>query len=382
MKILKAAAVMAAIGTLAACSPHQEGRLTKSGLDPDKFQAVYRGDSTALYTLSNDKGSEVCITNFGGRVVSVMVPDRNGKLRDVVLGFDSIQAYFPETNLSDFGSSVGRYANRINQGRFVLNGDTVQLPQNNFGHCLHGGGEMGDLGWQYRVYKAQQPNDSTLVLTIDSPDGDNKFPGHVVAKVTYTFTSDNALDIAYEATTDKPTVINLTNHSYFNLGGDPTASILDNILTLNASGYTPVDSTFMTTGEIATVENTPFDFRGGRAIGDSITSQSEQIRNGKGYDHNFVFDTTTEGVVANLYSPASGISMDVLTVEPGIQVYSGNFLDGTVKGKKGIVYQRNAAVCLETQHYPDSPNKPQWPSVRLNPGEKYETSTTFHFTTK
>ncbi|WP_295728202.1 aldose epimerase family protein [uncultured Muribaculum sp.] len=355
---------------------------TLSGIDPSAFDTIVNGKQTALYTLTNANGLEAGITNYGGRIVSLMVPDRNGDMRDIVLGFDNINDYLPENNQTDFGAAIGRYANRINQGRFVIDGDTAVLPQNNYGHCLHGGTDMGTLGWQYRVYDAQQPNDSTLILSLEDADGNNGFPGTVNAQITYTLTADNSLKIDYTATTDKPTVINLTNHSYFNLGGDPTASILDNILTLNASGYTPVDSTFMTTGEIATVENTPFDFRGGRAIGDSITSQSEQIRNGKGYDHNFVFDTTTEGVVANLYSPASGISMDVLTVEPGIQVYSGNFLDGTVKGKKGIVYQRNAAVCLETQHYPDSPNKPQWPSVRLNPGEKYETSTTFHFTTK
>lgn len=384
MKILKAAAVMAAIGTLAACSPHQEGQLTKSGLDPDKFQAVYRGDSTALYTLSNDKGSEVCITNFGGRVVSVMVPDRNGKLRDVVLGFDSIQAYFPETNLSDFGSSVGRYANRINQGRFVLNGDTVQLPQNNFGHCLHGGGEMGDLGWQYRVYKAQQPNDSTLVLTIDSPDGDNKFPGHVVAKVTYTFTSDNALDIAYEATTDKPTIINLTNHSYFNLSGDATKPVTDQILQVYASAFTPVDSTFMTTGEIVEVNETPMDFRTPKPVGQDIDKTGfEQIKFANGYDHNYVLDTKGDvaKIAATLFCPETGIRLDVFTSEPGVQLYTGNFLDGTQKGKGGVVMNQRVGLCLETQHYPDSPNKPQWPSVTLNPGDTYSSRCIYRFST-
>lgn len=201
MKQLRIAAGIGALLALAACgSGNGNVQLTKSGLNPEKFKAEFKGDSTALFTLVNANGAEACITNFGGRLVSMMVPDKNGDFQDVVLGFDSIQAYFPENNLSDFGASIGRYANRINQGRFVIDGDTIQLPKNNFGHCLHGGGEMGDLGWQYRVYQAEQLNDSTLVLTIVSPDGDNKFPGNLTATVTYTLRGDNALDIKYTAT--------------------------------------------------------------------------------------------------------------------------------------------------------------------------------------
>ncbi len=382
MKVFKAVAVVAAIGSLAACSSQQGGKLTKSGLDPENFKTVYRGDSTALYVLQNGNGSEVCVTNFGGRVVSIMVPDRNGKLRDVVLGFDSIQAYFPENNLSDFGSAIGRYANRINQGKFTLNDSTYQLPQNNFGHCLHGGGEMGDLGWQYRVYKAEQPNDSTLVLTIDSPDGDNRFPGHVIAKVTYTFTHDNALDIAYEATTDKPTIINMTNHSYFNLAGDATKPITDEVLQIFASNFTPVDSTFMTTGETVEVTQTPMDFRTPKEVGADIDKTDyEQIKFGNGYDHNYVLDGKGDisKIAATLFSPESGIRMDVYTNEPGIQFYSGNFLDGSQTGKGGVVMNQRAALCLETQHYPDSPNKPEWPSAALNPGDTYSSRCIFRF---
>lgn len=386
MKHLRITAGIGALLALAACgSGNQTATLTKSGLNPEKFKAEFKGDSTALFTLVNANGAEACITNFGGRLVSMMVPDKNGNFQDVVLGFDSIQAYFPENNLSDFGASIGRYANRINQGKFVIDGDTIQLPQNNFGHCLHGGGEMGDLGWQYRVYGAEQVNDSTLKLTMVSPDGDNQFPGTLTVTVTYTLLGDNSLDIKYTATTDKPTIVNLTNHSYFNLSGDPTHPVTDNELRVIASGYTPVDSTYMTTGEIASVEGTPFDFRSARTVGEKIKDFSnEQIKNGNGYDHNFVLDN--EGNVNNpaveLYSPESGILLTVYTNEPGIQVYSGNFLDGSVTGKKGITYNQHAGICLETQHYPDSPNKPQWPSVRLNPGETYNSECIYKFSVK
>lgn len=386
MKHLRITAGIGALLALAACgSGNQTATLTKSGLNPEKFKAEFKGDSTALFTLVNANGAEACITNFGGRLVSMMVPDKNGNFQDVVLGFDSIQAYFPENNLSDFGASIGRYANRINQGKFMIDGDTIQLPQNNFGHCLHGGGEMGDLGWQYRVYGAEQVNDSTLKLTMVSPDGDNQFPGTLTATVTYTLLGDNSLDIKYTATTDKPTIVNLTNHSYFNLSGDPTHPVTDNELRVIASGYTPVDSTYMTTGEIASVEGTPFDFRSARTVGEKIKDFSnEQIKNGNGYDHNFVLDN--EGSINNpaveLYSPESGILLTVYTNEPGVQVYSGNFLDGSVTGKKGITYNQHAGICLETQHYPDSPNKSQWPSVRLNPGETYNSECIYKFSVK
>lgn len=357
-------------------------QLTKSGLDPQKFVGEYRGDSTALYILKNAAGMEACITNFGGRVVSLMVPDRDGNLRDVVLGFDSIQAYFPEVNQSDFGASIGRYANRINQGKFTLNGEEYQLPQNNFGHSLHGGTNMGTLGWQYRVYQAQQPNDSTLVLTLIDADGNNGYPGTVNATVTYALTADNALDIDYKATTDKPTIINMTNHSYFNLSGDPTNQVLDHQLQINASNYTPVDSTYMTTGEIAAVAGTPMDFTTAKKVGQDIEMRDfEQIKNGNGFDHNWVLDTKGDLTqpAAVFSSPESGIRLTVFTNEPGIQVYSGNFLDGSVTGKKGITYNQRTGLCLETQKYPDTPNKPEWPTAVLNPGETYNSHCTFKF---
>lgn len=360
-------------------------RLTESGLNPANFKAEYRGDSTALYVLKNANGMEACITNFGGRLVSLSVPDKKGKLTDVVLGFDSVQSYFPENNLTDFGASIGRYANRIDKGRMVIEGDTCVLPQNNFGHCLHGGGEMGTLGWQYRVYEAQQPTDSTLVLTLHSPDGDNGFPGTVDATVTYLLHNDNALEITFEAVTDKPTEINMTNHAYFNLTGNPDNSVESLELMVNASGMTPVDSTYMTTGEILAVDGTPFDFKTARKIGERINDNTNlQIKFGNGYDHNFVLDTGGDiaKVAAELYSPQTGILLQLFTTEPGLQVYSGNFLDGTLTGKGGKKYAQRSGVCLETQHFPDTPNKPQWPSSRLNPGEKYSSRTIFKFTTK
>lgn len=371
---------------IAACSTGKvEQKLTKSGLDPEKFRSEYRGDSTALYTLTNASGMEVCITNFGGRIVSISVPGKDGAFKDVVLGFDSVQAYYPETNGTDFGAAIGRYANRINQGKFTLDGKEYQLPQNNFGHCLHGGTDMGTRGWQYRVYKVESSNDSTLVLSIDSPDGDNGFPGNVKATVTYTLRADNALDISYSATTDAPTIINMTNHSYFNLSGDPNKPVTDQVLTINASNFTPVDSTYMTTGEILPVEGTPMDFRNAKLVGAEIEKfDYEQLKNGNGYDHNWVLDTKGDDTVeaASLYCSATGIFLQVYTNEPGIQVYSGNFLDGTLTGKGGVVYKQRTGLCLETQKYPDTPNKPQWPTAVLRPGEKYNSRCIFKFSTK
>lgn len=379
----------AGIGMLvlvSSCSGEKKSEMTtKSGLNPENFVAEYQGKPTALYKLTNSEGAEACITNFGARLVSLMVPDKTGQMQDVVLGFDSIQAYFPENNLSDFGASIGRYANRINQGKFVIDGDTIQLPQNNFGHCLHGGGEMGSLGWQYRVYDAQQPNDSTVILSLASPDGDNNFPGEVMAQVVYTLKNENALDIQYTGVTNKPTILNMTNHSYFNLSGNPNNAVTDDIIMINSDSYTPIDSTYMTTGEIISVEGTPFDFRTPRQLGENIKDfENEQIKNGNGYDHNFVLNTNGDITIpaVELYNPTTGIVLTMFTTEPGVQLYSGNFLDGKVTGKQGIVYNQHAAVCLESQHYPDSPNKPEWPSTRLNPGETYNSHTIYKFSTK
>ncbi len=358
-----------------ACTPQQEETLTQSGLNPKDFQTEVNGKQTQLYTLTNANGMEVCITNFGGRIVSVMVPDKTGEMKDVVLGFDSIADYINVP--SDFGAAIGRYANRINQGKFVLDGDTIKLPQNNYGHCLHG----GPTGWQYQVYSGQQLNDSTLQLTMQSPDGDNNFPGNVTAHVTYTLKGNNSIDIQYDATTDKKTVINMTNHSYFNLSGNPQNTITDNVLYVNADSITPVDSTFMTTGQMLALSGNSMDFKNAKPIADALDMSNEQVKFGMGIDHNYVLNTkgNIEEVAAKVVCPSTGITLEVYTSEPGIQVYTGNFLDGSVTGKKGIVYNQRAAICLESQHYPDSPNKPQWPSAVLEPGQTYQSHCIFKF---
>lgn len=358
------------VATVVACTntkTAQEEATTLSGLKRSNFQSVVNGDSTNLYVLKNANGMEVCVTNYGGVIASVVVPDKNGKLQDVVLGFDSIQDYVNVPN--NFGATIGRYGNRIAQGKIKVDGVEYQLPQNNFGHTLHGGSE----GFNTKVFKAVQPDSQTVVLTYLSKDGEMGFPGNLSVKVTMNLTNENAIDIKYEAETDKETVCNLTNHSYFNLSGNAQNTILNNILTINADTYTPVDSTFMTTGKIDKVEGTPMDFRSATAIGARIDEDFDQLVNGKGYDHNWVLNTKGDisQVAATVVCPETGIKLEVFTSEPGLQVYTGNFLDGTAKGKKGIVYNLRTAICLETQKYPDSPNKPEWPSPYLKPGEKY-----------
>ena len=359
---------------MAACTPKAE-KTTDSGLLQSNFQMEVDGKKTDLYTLRNKNNMEVCVTNFGGRIVSVMVPDKDGQMRDVVLGFDSIQDYVSKP--SDFGASIGRYANRINQGRFTLDGTEYQLPQNNYGHCLHGGPQ----GFQYRVFDAVQPNPQELELTYMAEDGEEGFPGNITCKVLMKLTDDNAIDIRYEAETDKPTIVNMTNHSYFNLDGDAARNEA-HLLTIDADYYTPVDSTFMTTGEIAPVEGTPMDFRTPTPVGARINDYDfVQLKNGNGYDHNWVLNTKGDITrkCATLESPLTGIVLDVYTNEPGIQVYAGNVLDGSLTGKKGITYNQRASVCLETQKYPDTPNKPEWPSAVLRPGEKYMSQCIFKF---
>ena len=359
---------------MAACTPKAE-KATDSGLLQSNFRTEVDGKKTDLYILRNKNNMEVCITNFGGRIVSVMVPDEDGQMRDVVLGFDSIQDYISKP--SDFGASIGRYANRINQGKFTLDGVEYQLPRNNYGHCLHGGPQ----GFQYRVYDAVQLNPQELQLTYVAKDGEEGFPGNITCKVLMKLTDDNAIDIQYEAETDKPTIVNMTNHSYFNLDGD-AGSNAEHLLTIDADYYTPVDSTFMTTGEIVPVEDTPMDFRTPMPVGERINDfDFVQLKNGNGYDHNWVLNAKGDinRRAASLKSQKTGIVLDVYTNEPGVQVYAGNFLDGSLTGKKGITYNQRASVCLETQKYPDTPNKPEWPSAVLRPGEKYMSQCIFKF---
>lgn len=365
------------IGIMLLCTACQqtENPVTLSGLSPKNFEAEVQGKKTGLYVLKNENNMEVCITNYGGRIVSVMVPDRDGVMRDVVLGFDSIQDYIKYP--TDFGATIGRYANRIANGKFKLDDVVYQLPLNNFGHCLHG----GPNGFQYRVFDAQQKSDNEIQLKYISQDGEEGFPGKLACTVTMTLSDDNAIDIKYEASTDKPTIVNMTNHSYFNLDGDPASDNGKYLLQVNGDYFTPVDSTFMTTGEILSVEGTPFDFRNPTALGERFVIDNEQLKNGKGIDHNWILNTKGNINVscARLKSEKTGITMDVYTTEPGIQVYTGNFLDGSLVGKKGIVYNHRASVCLETQKYPDTPNKADWPSAVLRPGEVYRSQCIYKF---
>ena len=373
-----------------ACNSGEQPQLTVSGLDPAKFDTLINEKPVKLYTLKNQNGMEVCITNYGGRIVSLVVPDKDGKPTDVVLGFDNIRQYADTLNSpSDYGSSVGRYANRIKEGKFVLNDSTYQLKKNDGPNSLHGG---GNTGWMHQVYEAEQIGDSILKLTLVAEDGENGFPGKVKAVTTYKVTSDNILDMTWEAETDKPTIINQTNHNYYNLSGDFSQAAYDQVLYVNADNFTPSDRLYIPTGEIKPVEGTPMDFRTPHAVGDSIKSQFDQIQNATGYDHNFCLNTFKDGkgddtqVCASLYSPKTGIFMEMYTNEPGVQVYSGNFqgvgADADIVRKHGIKYPKHVSVCLESQKYPDSPNHKDWVQPVLNPGEKYFSHAAYKFSVK
>ncbi len=375
---------LVAIPMLNSCDSKPAVELTKSGLDPQKFVTEINGKQTALYTLKNANGMEVCITNLGGRIVSIMVPDREGNLRDVVLGFDNVLSY---ANLdgktpSDFGACIGRFANRIDGGKFTLDGTEYQLVKNDGENCLHG----GPTGWQYQVYDATQDDSTSVTMTIVSPDGDNGFPGTVTASCTYTLTDENEIVMAYSATTDKPTVINMTNHSYFNLSGDPTQTVLNDSLCIASKQMTPTNEALIPTGEIADIaEGSPFDFLTHmKTVGQDIEADDVNLKMAGGYDHNWIImQPQTEELLSHaiLYNVQSGIILAVLSDQPGIQCYTGNFLNGSVTGKKGIKYQKRTGICLETQRYPDSPNKPEWPTTTLRPGETYNTVTVFAFHT-
>src|SRR3984885_6455108 len=330
------------------------------------------GSAVDLYTLSDGK-LEVGIMTDGGIVVSLRAPDRNGKLDDVVLGCNSVEEYVKQT--AHFGGIVGRYANRIAHGTFQLDGHTYSIPKNDGDNALHGGIRGFD-----KVVWAAKPIQDGVELTYVSKDGDQGFPGTLTTVVRYTL-SGGALRIEYSATTDKDTVLNLTNHSYFNLAGQGNGDVLRHILKIDASRITPVDATLIPTGELKPVEGTPFDFRTPHAIGERIDSDDPQLRLGHGYDHNFVLDRAPGQMAeaAEVYEPTTGRILRVLTTEPGIQLYTGNFLDGSITGKDGRVYKRRYALCLETQHFPDSPNPPSFPSTELKPGEKFHSVTVLEF---
>lgn len=339
----------------------------------------YNGKDVGLFTLCNSSGIVVRITNFGARIVSLSVPDRDGRLCDVVQGFDSVEDCFPENYDNYFGAVIGRYANRLAGGRIVVDGVVYQLPQNNGPNCLHG----GPTGWHNQPFDVVEASERRLVLSLESPDGDNGFPGNVQVRVTYTLDDCDRLRIDYCAESDRATVINITNHSYWNLSGDLGSSVLDHILWIDADRYTPTDATAIPLGENDSVQGTPFDFRIPKAIGRDIEDNHPQLVIGRGYDHNFVLNNRIGAgelrMAASLYSPKSGIQMLLFTDAPGMQLYTGNYLDGT-PGKGGVRYGFRSAVCLETQQYPDSPNR-AWPEStgRLTPEKPFESSTVFGF---
>ena len=344
------------------------------------FGKTPSGEAVQLYTLTNASGMELKISTLGGAIVSLKTPDRTGAMGDVVLGFDTLAGY-EDPKASFIGALIGRYGNRIGKGKFTLDGKTYSLPINNGENSLHG----GDRGFDKYVWNAKPLSDGGLELTMTSKDGDQGYPGTLHVTVVYHLTDANEVKIDYSATTDKDTVVNLTNHAYYNLKGAGNGDILDQVIMINASKFTPVDAGLIPTGVLKPVAGTPFDFTKPMVIGARINDEKdEQIKLGGGYDHNFVIDRKGAGLqlAARVEDPASGRVMEVSTTEPGVQFYTGNFLDGTLKGKGGKVYVRRAGLCLETQHFPDSPNKPNFPSTELKPGQTYKTTTVYKFSVK
>lgn len=382
MKKLTLTLCLAAAVFTAACAKKEAtkeqgatGSVTKQ-----EFGKTADGQAVDLYILKNKKGVEAAITNYGAIVVSLKTPDAKGQMADIALGFDNLQGYLGEHPY--FGAIVGRYGNRIAQGKFSLNGKTYTLAKNNGENSLHGGLK----GFDKKVWTAQAettPEGQTVTLKYRSVDGEEGYPGNLDVTVTYTLTDENDLRIDYLATTDKDTVLNVTNHTYFNLAGQGKGDILGHQIAINASHITPVDAGLIPTGDLKPVAGTPFDFRNPKAIGKEIGADDEQIKRGKGYDHNFVLDRKDEGVApaAEVTEPGSGRVLQVWTTEPGVQFYTGNFLDGTIKGKGGVAYQQRYGFCLETQHYPDSPNQKAFPSTVLKAGQQYKSTTVWKFRT-
>jgi len=370
------------LGSLNALAFAQSGTAPK--IETRSFGATHSGKEMQLYVLRNNLGTEVAITNFGATIVSIKVADRSGHIDDVVLGYDTARQY--EEGKAHFGGTVGRYANRIAQGQFVLDDRTYKLPKNDGDNTLHG----GVLGFDKRVWSAREipsADGPAMEFRYVSVDGEEAFPGTLAAKVVFTLNKDkNELRIDYTAGTDKPTVVNLTNHSYFNLSGQGSGNILATVLQLNASRFTPVEETQIPTGELRPVKGTPFDFAKPLAIGERIEADDLQLRYGHGYDHNWVLDGKSDSselvLAAIALDTKSGRVLEVLTTEPGLQLYTGNSLDGTERGKGGIAYQRRTAFCLETQHFPDSPNHANFPSTTLEPRQSFHSTTIFRFSVR
>jgi len=370
--------VLVAITTLFGFTAQAEAKMD---VKKQSWGKTADGRQVDLYVLTNDKGFEVKVTNFGAAVVSVMAPDRQGKMADVILGYDSAAGY--ETDKAYLGTAIGRYGNRIGGAQFSLNGKVYKLAKNDGQNSLHGGVK----GFNKALWAAEElrAKDGVGVrLTYLSKDGEEGYPGNLSATVTYTVTDANELKMHYQATTDKPTVVNLTNHAYFNLLGDAAGDILGHELYLNSDKFLPVDKGLIPIGELRSVKGTPLDFTKPTVVGARINDQSEQMVLGGGYDHCWVLNKTGQGMslAARMYEPKTGRVMEVTTTEPAIQFYTGNFLDGTIKGKKGTVYTKRMAFCLETEHFPDSPNKPSFPTTVLKPGETYSTTTVYKFSAK
>jgi aldose 1-epimerase len=371
LNVLSSLLVAALIGC--ASTPSTETQVSRK-----PFGQTADGKEVYLFTLRNAKGAEALISNYGGIVTSLKVPDRSGKLGDVVLGYDNLPDYIKDSPF--FGALIGRYGNRIARGKFTLDGQEYTLATNNYPNALHGGLKGFDkVVWEPTLLTGSES--PGLKLTYVSKDGEEGYPGKLSVTVVYTLTEDNALKIEYTATTDKDTVVNLTQHSYFNLAGKD--SILDHVVMIPADKFTPVDGTLIPTGDLKPVEGTPFDFRTPTAIGARIGQDDEQLKFGKGYDHNWVINRPMGelGLMARVTEPTTGRVMEVFSTEPGLQFYSGNFLDGTLKGKGGRVYQFRSGFCMEPQHFPDSPNKPQFPSVVLKPGQIYRNTIIYKFST-
>lgn len=366
---------MALITTAASSQSAQKLQQRPFGKTPD-------GQAVSLYTLRNASGMEVTITNYGGAITTIKAPDSKKKFGDVVLGFDSVEGYASKENTSYFGALIGRYGNRLAHGKFTLDGHTYQVPTNDGPNSLHGGA----IGFNRRIWQAKDAstaNAPALELHYLSPDGEQGFPGNLNVTVRYTLGNRNDLRIDYSATTDKDTVLNLTNHSYFNLAGPGSGTVLNHSVMLAADQFTPVDGTLIPTGKLQSVAGTPFDFRKLTRIGERIDAPDEQLKLGKGYDHNFVLNTGGDltKAAARVEEPTSGRVLEVFTDQPGVQFYSGNFLNGQTKGIGGA-YQFRSALCLETQHFPDSPNHPNFPSTVLKPGQQFHSTTIYRFSTK
>ena len=353
---------------------------SKPTIQPKAFIKMVDGKSIELFTLKNKNGLEMTVTNYGGRIISLLVPDKYGKMEDIVLGYDSINGYL-NANEQYFGAAIGRYGNRIAKGLFAIDSIKYKLAINNAPNSLHG----GPKGFSSKVWEANQKGQKELNLTLVSPDMEEGFPGELKVMMSYRLTDNNELAIYYSAKTSKPTILNLTNHTYFNLHGAGNGNILDHVLYINANNYTPVDSTLIPIGKIETVTGTPFDFTTPTSIGARINEKHEQLKYGLGYDHNFVLNKSKGEAVslaASVYDPQCGRLMSVYTTEPGIQFYCGNFLKGKEIGKKNKQYNYRSAFCLETQHFTDSPNHPEFPTVVLRPGEIYTSACVYKFSVK